>query len=1200
MDKPKYSDFFGVPLADLDPDVTSVIDFEQERQSRRFIFIPSESMAPLAVRQALGSVLNNIYAEGYPPARMTREDEELILDHAHQMTNYRRYSDRRFYKGTEYANIVESLAQRRCAQCFATQDVPAETIRVNVQPLSGAAANLAVYSTFLRPGDTLMGMNLFQGGHLTHGSEFNLSGKLYKVVSYNVDRTTERLDYDAIRTLALENHPKIIVAGYTSYPWAPDWAKFRAIADEAGALLMADIAHTAGMAIAGVYPTPVGYADIITFTTHKTICSTRGAVIMTTDDDKAQLIDAAVFPGEQGGPHVNKFAALAVALGLAQTGAFRKLQQDIVANAQSLASSLTRRGLKLAYGGTDTHMLLVNLRSIPSRTGFPLRGEMAARLLDLAGIVVNKQTIPGDEVTALASGIRLGTPWVTQRGLTAEHLDELADIIVQVVTNIQPFAYMGATELPRGKIDLQILEKARRDVNNLASRTLCEIPAHGIGYPHFQVQPDNGATRQPLGLYAAPAQASGQGDAILLDTSDNGVLQVTGWRAKPCLQQVCTNNIAALAPNQAQRSFLLDADGTIRDDVAVLRHPADRRGRDIYCIVTNPANTTQVASWLRGLGDGYILFDRNDLFRKVEGPVTVEELSEPALVDQASRCVSMTLVGPGGPTLLQKLGMPALDEGSMWSGALGQIPVTVARLGYGVGDARCELLVRPDQAPPLWKTLVEAGATPRGDELRQSLRARAELPDYATERPAAQQLYAGPLRSWFCLTKPYFVGQASLEACRPATAKEEFVWVADENAPVRRTPLYEEHRKRTTKIIPFAGWDMPVWYTSVGDEHQAVRTAAGLFDVAHMGVLEVSGEHAASFLDVVASNYARWIDPGQSAYAYLFDPDGGVIDDIIMYRQDWDRYLLVVNASNAEKDLAWLRAVNSRRCVIDRDNPAMEVEGEAVIRNLKDPSSGPDQRVDLALQGPKSLVILQSLADDTRSRLDLAHIKRTEHTRVQLAGMDIIAARTGYTGEEMGFELLVHPDHAVRLWNTLLAEGAPLGIKPCGLAARDSTRIEAGLPLYGHELMGDLAIVPTEAGFPLYVKFHKPFFIGRKHCIVAEAQKKRSLIRFRVNEAGVRALRGGDPVVNKRGQFIGRVTSCTLVGSRQIGLAMVDKRYNDPGSEIGIFPGSHGDEATIKALKDLANGDKVPLSVWATVLRRFPDKAEKAGWGQQV
>jgi len=254
MNDEHYVDLFNADIAEVDSETDLIISFEEERQARRFVLIPSESIAPRAVRQALGSAFNNIYAEGYPPLRMTRDEEELVLNHAHQLAYYRRYADRRFYKGVEYADVIETLAQRRCARCFATKEFPAESIFVNVQPLSGAAANLAVYQTFLQPGDTLMGLNLFQGGHLTHGSEFNLSGRLYRVVSYDVDRSTERLDYDAIMALAREHRPKIIVAGYTSYPWAPDWARFREIADEAGALLMADIAHTAGMVVAGAYP----------------------------------------------------------------------------------------------------------------------------------------------------------------------------------------------------------------------------------------------------------------------------------------------------------------------------------------------------------------------------------------------------------------------------------------------------------------------------------------------------------------------------------------------------------------------------------------------------------------------------------------------------------------------------------------------------------------------------------------------------------------------------------------------------------------------------------------------------------------------------------------------------------------------------------------------------------------------------------
>ena len=453
------------------PYVAHLINREAERQARKLIMIPSSSYAPLAVREALGSVFQNIYAEGYPPVRATREPESLLLDDAHQLIYYRRYADRRFYKGVDYVDILEPLAGRRAAECFATEDVPAEAIHANIQALSGSAANLAVYDTFMEAGDTLMGLDLFQGGHLTHGSEFNISGKRYKVVSYGVDPETERLDYDQLMALALEYRPRVIVAGYTAYPWAPDWQKFREIADAVGALLMADIAHTAGLVLGGVYPNPVGIADVTVFTTHKTIGGPRGAVILTTDEDKANMIDMAVFPGAQGGPHVNKFAALCVAFKVAQTEQFKRVQRRTVENALALVNGFKARGLRVAYGGTDTHIVLVDVSAVKSDTGFPLRGEMAARILDLAGIVINKNTIPGDDLTALASGIRFGTPWVSQRGLGTDDMDAIADVVHRIVTHIKPFAYQGLSgELPRGKIDLPILEDAKRGVAVLADK----------------------------------------------------------------------------------------------------------------------------------------------------------------------------------------------------------------------------------------------------------------------------------------------------------------------------------------------------------------------------------------------------------------------------------------------------------------------------------------------------------------------------------------------------------------------------------------------------------------------------------------------------------------------------------------------------------------------------------------------------------
>ncbi|MCD6553331.1 MAG: glycine cleavage system aminomethyltransferase GcvT [Anaerolineae bacterium] len=1189
---------FGADLSTIDPDIDQIIKLEEERQARRLILIPSESYAPAAVRQALGSVFNNVYAEGYPPLRMTRDDERLLLDLSHQLAYYRRYADRRFYKGVDYVHFVETLAQRRCAACFANERVSAENIYVNVQPLSGAAANLAVYDALLEPGDTLMGLDLFQGGHLTHGSEFNVSGRRYKVVSYGVSRATERLDYDQIMDLAKEHRPKIIIAGYTSYSWAPDWRAFREIADAVGAYLMADIAHTAGMAVAGVYPNPVGIADVTTFTTHKTICGPRGAVIMTTDEDIANLIDMAVFPGLQGGPHPNKFAAMAVAFQIARMECFRDLQRQIVVNARALADALLKRGMRLAYGGTDTHLVLLDLKGVDTPTGFLLYGEPTARILDLCGIVVNRNTIPWDEITALGTGIRMGTPWITQRGLDEQDMDTLAGLIHRIVTNIHPFSYQGlAGELPRGKIDLDILEEVKCGVQALAEKASAETPARGSGYPHYCFLSTEAPVKTPV---LVPAMANPEGGveaahttAALLDDSDLGLLRVSGWRAEPFLQQVSTADVAALRPGHALRTFILDREGALLDDVAIIRRQPDERGRDNYLVLTNPANSERIKAWFRALSDGYVLFDNDDVFRKVEGPAMVEDLDED--VEEYERQVAFAVYGPQAETILRKAipQLPPLTPRAVWQGDIEGAEVTVARLGYQAGAPHFEFIVPAGQASVIWRLIADAGAVEAtSPDTRHALRREVGLPDYDGDvRPTGLELYRNGFAAWFDLTTPYFVGQDSiLKEVTLATDKARWEWEEPEGPP-RHTPLYDKHRELGAKIIPFAGWEMPVWYTSVSEEHQAVRQAAGLFDVAHMGVLEVSGEYATHFLDAVTTNYVRWLEDGQSQYTYLLTPEGKVIDDLIVYRRRADLYVLVVNAANAEKDWAWLNAVNSGGVVIDPDVPARSVEGKAVLRNLKDPAAGADQRVDIALQGPAALSILQCLTSDPRQRDALARVRRTDLIEMDLAGMNLIIARTGYTGEDIGYEILVHPDEATRLWDLLMVHGAPFGIKPAGLAARDSTRIEAGLPLYGHELAGPYDINPLEAGFPGYVKFHKPFFVGRRAMIEAAAQRSREVIRFRLNETGARALRGGETVVNRRGQYIGRVTSCTLIGATQMGMALVDRRYTEPGSAIAIYPAPpRRRRPSAKPPAELEPGDKVVLPEWATILTRFPEE----------
>lgn len=1061
---------FRGDIAELDPCVARLMDCEAERQARKLIMIPSESSAPLAVRQALGSVFQNIYAEGYPPARATCECEELLADDAYQLAYYRRYSDRRFYKGVDYADIVEALAGRRVAECFATASVPAEAIYANVQPLSGSPANLSIYDAFMREGDTLMGLDLFQGGHLTHGSEFNISGKRYRVVSYGVDPVTERLNYDQIKDLALKHKPRVIVAGYTSYSWAPDWVKFRAIADAVGALLVADIAHTAGLVIAGVYPNPVGIADITVFTTHKTLCGPRGAVILTTDADKAAKIDAAVFPGAQGGPHVNTFAAMAVAFKLARTEQFKQLQIRIVENARALADAFTARGLKVAYGGTDTHIVVLNVSAIETgkaRTGFPLRGEVAARILDLAGIVVNKNTIPGDTKTALASGIRFGTPWVSQRGLRPADMATIADIVRDTLTQIHPFAYFGlAGELPRGKIDLDVLIAAQERVCALADKAGidCELPQK---------------------------KAASRGDGSV-------VLEIKGYRARAFVQEIATSNLAALEPGKAVRTFLLDSAGKLLADVALARLAPDEHGRDRFWMSVNAADAPRVKVWLQGLSDGYILFDDADVFRKVQGPVTITEVcgADPHVWQSAGPAVARS--GMAGAVLLQNY---------------------------------------PDR---------------------------------------------------FDLTKSYFVGENRFVEFVPPANKVEWKWQEPTNAPLKRTALFETHKAMGAKIVPFAGWEMPVWYTSVSDEHAAVRNAAGLFDVSHMGCLEVAGENAIAFLDTVISNYAHWLNDGQSCYGYLLDPDGNVIDDLMIYRRRVDKFLVVVNASNAEKDWDWLNAVNARRVVIDRQRPWLQIAAPAILRNLKDTSAGADQLRDVALQGPASIAILQSCASDAAAKDKIARVRRTDLIEIELSGIPVVVARTGYTGEDVGFEIFVHPDQQVALWKMLLEKGKPYGIKPCGLGARDSTRTEAGLPLYGHELAGPFDINPIEAGFQGYVKYHKPFFIGRD-ALMRRAQS-RALIRFRMNQKGVRRPSIGNPVVNKQGQVIGYVTSCSLDSEGYLlGMAIVETAYTTEGTPIAIFVLPEK-PVTEKPKQELSVGDKALLPVEATVLRRFPAK----------
>lgn len=383
-------------LRKQDPQVADAIERELKRQQHNIELIASENFVSRAVLEAMGTVLTNKYAEGYP--------------------------GRRYYGGCEWVDVVEELARERAKQLFGAE-------HANVQPHSGAQANMAVYHALLEPGDTVLGMNLSHGGHLTHGSPVNFSGALYNFVAYGVDPETHRIDYDEVRKLAHAHKPKLIVAGASAYPRIIDFAKMREIADEVGAYLMVDMAHIAGLVAAGLHPSPVPHAHVVTTTTHKTLRGPRGGLILC-QADLAKAIDKAVFPGIQGGPLMHIIAAKAVALGEALTPAFRDYAARIVANAKKLAEALLERGFVLISGGTDNHLILVDVRNLG------LTGKRAEALLDEVGITVNKNTIPYDpETPFVTSGIRIGTPAVTTRGFDEAAMVEIADIMAAVLQN---------------------------------------------------------------------------------------------------------------------------------------------------------------------------------------------------------------------------------------------------------------------------------------------------------------------------------------------------------------------------------------------------------------------------------------------------------------------------------------------------------------------------------------------------------------------------------------------------------------------------------------------------------------------------------------------------------------------------------------------------------------------------------------------
>ncbi|MCF6278450.1 MAG: hypothetical protein L3J16_06865, partial [Anaerolineales bacterium] len=754
-------------------------------------------------------------------------------------------------------------------------------------------------------------------------------------------------------------------------------------------------------------------------------------------------------------PHVNVFAALALAFKLAKTEQYKELQQQTIDNAQAMIDQFKKRGLKIPFGGTDCHLINIDCTSIKGADGATLSGDMASRILDVAGLVINRNTIPGDKSALAPSGIRLGTPWITQRGFDEAKSRELADIIADILLGCQPyFMDVPKKRKPqrRANIDFGLLNDAKLRIRKLALSAGMDFEPVESGYPHFYYIDDKVNAKNGWAAY-----------------------ELRGKRIRQALDYALSADLSALKDGQSVATSLRTPDAQINGSLT-------RVTSETYRLSLPATDANLAATWLRDLSDAYVSLN----------------------VEKAQDFTASRVPGP--------------------------------------------FVVAESDADPV---------------------------------PAEGQV---PENS-----KPFYLGIQG----GSGEALPDFVWEDPADPPLQRTPLFDIHKKLGGKIIPFAGWEMPVWYSGVMEEHLATRKAAGLFDVAHMGVYDVRGEDAASFLDTVGGNDVGGLLPGNSLYTQFLTPDAEVIDDTLVYRRGWDDFLVVVNASNDDKDRTWLEAVRDGKVRIDNNRPWARTYGyNAEIRNLRDPKSASAMRVDIALQGPRSRDILLAMGVSDADRMRIMKLKRTQLCDATVGGFDLIVSRTGYTGEKMAFELFVHPERAAEFWMAVMKAGEPFGVLPIGLGARDSLRTEFGLPLYGHEMglgsgkMGLPDLGVAEGGFGSYVKTYKPYFIGREAYIANEKKRKGVVVRFTFTEKGVRMAHNGDPVLDKRGKVIGWVTSCAVDMSGMLtGQAYVPLKFAKKDTPIFIYQSAPKKASPVPA--EMKTGDKATLPSAAVVVTRF-------------
>ena len=624
MDYSTVQRIWQSPMTQLDPWLAALLEREEQRQFQQISLGAASSLCPSAVREAQACVFSNVDAEGYPPKRLEQVSWDRLLDLDEQVAYYQRYGDSRFNKGTELANVVEVVAHRRAADVFSTEwadnsdiSVSASDIYVNLQCPTGSVANTAVFEALLKPGDVVLSMNLVDGGHLSHGSPLHRSGKAYKIVHYHVDPSTQRLDYDQIRDLIHEHHPKLIVGGASSYPWAIDWKRFRQMAEEVEPrpYILADIAHPAGLVAAGLIPNPIGYADAVTFVTYKTFCGPRGAAILSTDRAIAESIDRAVFPGLQGAPIFQQIAALAVAFEIAKTQEFKLLQHKIAENARLLHQYLLDLEIPTAFGGTNTHIVIADVGKIPAPSKQRVTGDVVARLLERAGISCNSNLIPGDKYVTLASGIRLGTTWISQLGYGPAEVREIAEIIADICKGIKTYSYYGSRRITTGgKVGEELLQSAKQRVKGLLKKER-ELDAF------LEQEPRDTSYAK---AYQAPLAESNLNSDVREDQLDG--LIVSGEKAPSFLQSIITRDIYKLKPGEGFTALVLNTDGSKRLKAFVRYLPNEPH--PFYLLVYEHGSGKNFCDWLQMLSGGFVEVERDDPYITLDGPVVIKSADQ--------------------------------------------------------------------------------------------------------------------------------------------------------------------------------------------------------------------------------------------------------------------------------------------------------------------------------------------------------------------------------------------------------------------------------------------------------------------------------------------------------------------------------------------------------------------------------------------